>query len=106
MPGRAPSSRAPTTTTESGRMCRIIPLASRWYDADFVPHAGRVTEKEGDAMAQTLAIGTDALRRDGPEKLTGRARYTGDLRFPGMLYARLVPSAYAAGRIKSIDTEA
>jgi CO/xanthine dehydrogenase Mo-binding subunit len=57
-------------------------------------------------MAQTLAIGTDALRRDAPEKLTGRARYAGDLRFPGMLNARLVPSAYAAGRIKSIDTEA
>ena len=53
-----------------------------------------------------LAIGTQTLRRDAPEKLTGRARYAGDLRFPGMLYARLVPSAYAAARIVRVDTEA
>ena len=57
-------------------------------------------------MAQTLAVGTNALRRDGPEKLTGHVQYTGDITLPGMLYARLVPSAYASARIKSIDTEA
>ena len=57
-------------------------------------------------MAQQLAIGSDVLRRDGPEKLTGRARYAGDIVLPGMLYARLVLSPYAAARIVNIDTSA
>ncbi len=57
-------------------------------------------------MAQMTTVGTDILRRDGPEKLTGRARYAGDVRLPGMLYARLVSSPYASAKITSIDTEA
>lgn len=40
---------------------------------------------------------------DGLEKLTGRARYAGDVRLPGMLYARVVLSPYAHARILSID---
>ena len=56
-------------------------------------------------MAQMTTVGTDILRRDGPEKLTGRARYAGDVRLPGMLYARLVSSPYASAKITSIDTE-
>ena len=57
-------------------------------------------------MAQMTTIGTDVLRRDGPEKLTGRAQYAGDIRLPGMLYARLVLSPHASAKIGSIDTEA
>lgn len=43
---------------------------------------------------------------DGQEKVTGRARYTGDLLLPGMLYARPVLSPYAHAKITSIDAEA
>jgi CO/xanthine dehydrogenase Mo-binding subunit len=43
---------------------------------------------------------------DGLEKITGRARYTGDLSLPGMLHARPVLSPYAHARILSIDVEA
>ncbi len=57
-------------------------------------------------MAQMTTVGTSILRRDGPEKLTGRAQYAGDLRFPGMLYARLVGSPYASAKITRIDTAA
>lgn len=53
-----------------------------------------------------MAIGTEILRRDAPEKLTGSARYAGDVALPGMLYARLVSSPYASARIISIDTSA
>ncbi|MGN6755996.1 MAG: xanthine dehydrogenase family protein molybdopterin-binding subunit, partial [Thermomicrobiales bacterium] len=56
-------------------------------------------------MVQTAAIGTRTPRRDGPEKLTGQARYAGDINIPGALHARLVVSPYAAARITRIDTE-
>jgi hypothetical protein len=46
------------------------------------------------------------LRRDAPEKLTGQARYTADLRLPGLLHARLTLSPHASARIVSIDTTA
>ncbi len=57
-------------------------------------------------MAQTMAVGTETRRRDGPEKITGAARYAGDVALPGMLHARLVLSPYASARITRIDTAA
>jgi CO/xanthine dehydrogenase Mo-binding subunit len=57
-------------------------------------------------MAAPAVIGTEILRRDGPEKLTGQARYTADLALPGLLTARLTLSQYASARITRIDTSA
>jgi xanthine dehydrogenase YagR molybdenum-binding subunit len=51
-------------------------------------------------------VGKPAQRIDGRLKVTGRARYTADVRLPGMLYARVVRSAHAHARVKSIDTSA
>ena len=49
-------------------------------------------------------IGHSAKRLDGLEKVTGRAQYAGDIRRPGMLYARILrPPAHGATR-KSLDT--
>src|SRR6059058_5989680 len=58
-------------------------------------------------MMQTtrpVLVGTSLPRQDGPDKITGRARYAGDQVLPGMLYARLVLSPYAHARILNIDT--
>lgn len=41
----------------------------------------------------------DLRRVDGPEKVTGRARYTHDMRLPGMVYARLLHSAYPCAKV-------
>lgn len=42
-------------------------------------------------------IGRSVPRRDGVDKVTGRAVYAGDIRLPGMLYAKLVrPPAHGA----------
>jgi CO/xanthine dehydrogenase Mo-binding subunit len=49
-------------------------------------------------------IGKSILRKEAPLKVTGSAKYTSDYINPGMLYARLVTSAYAHAKIKSIDT--
>jgi CO/xanthine dehydrogenase Mo-binding subunit len=56
--------------------------------------------------AQPAGVGASLPRQDGPDKVTGRARYAGDRTLPGMLYARLVTSPYAHARITHIDTSA
>jgi CO/xanthine dehydrogenase Mo-binding subunit len=43
-------------------------------------------------------------RVDGPLKVTGKARYTGDLQLPGLLRARFLLGPYPHARIVSIDT--
>jgi nicotinate dehydrogenase subunit B len=49
-------------------------------------------------------VGKSAKRVDGREKVTGRAIYAGDIRRPGMLYARVLrPPSHSATR-KSFDT--
>ncbi|GAC1642384.1 MAG: xanthine dehydrogenase family protein molybdopterin-binding subunit [Ktedonobacteraceae bacterium] len=57
-------------------------------------------------QAQPALVGTSLPRQDGPDKVTGRARYAGDQALPGMLYARLVTSPYAHARLLNIDTSA
>jgi len=49
-------------------------------------------------------IGTSVRRVDGADKVTGRARYAGDLVVPGMIEGKLLRSPYAHARILSIDT--
>jgi len=49
-------------------------------------------------------VGTPVLRRDAVNKVTGNAIYAGDLREPGMLYARILrPPAHGA-KLISVDT--
>lgn len=55
-------------------------------------------------MPEYAVVGRSIPRVDGPEKVTGQARFTGDLRIPGLLHVRLVLSPYANARIVSIDT--
>ena len=45
-------------------------------------------------------------RVEGPLKVTGRARYTSDVRLPGALWARFLFSPVSHARIVSIDTSA
>src|SRR5690242_14872734 len=60
--------------------------------------------QEMHSQAQPVLVGTSLPRLDGPDKVTGRARYAGDQVVSGMLYARLVLSPYAHARIVNIDT--
>ena len=49
-------------------------------------------------------IGKSKPKIDGPEKVTGAAKYCGDLKFPNMLYGKMLTSPYAHAKILSIDT--
>jgi xanthine dehydrogenase YagR molybdenum-binding subunit len=51
-------------------------------------------------------IGKERARVDGPLKVTGRAMYTSDYSFPGMLYAVPVGSTIANGDVVRIDAAA
>jgi len=56
--------------------------------------------------ASYATIGTSIPRTDGKAKVTGHARYAGDLRLPGMLHARLVLSPHPHARILRINVDA
>jgi xanthine dehydrogenase YagR molybdenum-binding subunit len=51
-------------------------------------------------------LGTPVLRVDGPEKVTGRAKYTFDINRPGMLYGRIVRSPHPHARVVAVDLSA
>ncbi|MFY9527929.1 MAG: xanthine dehydrogenase family protein molybdopterin-binding subunit [Candidatus Acidiferrales bacterium] len=50
-------------------------------------------------------IGRSVPRKEGKEKVAGRARYVDDLAFPGMLYGATVRSSVARGRLRQIHFE-
>ncbi len=49
-------------------------------------------------------IGKRTLRPDGPDKVTGRAKFGADLALPGMLHGRVLRSSHAHANIRGIDT--
>jgi xanthine dehydrogenase YagR molybdenum-binding subunit len=51
----------------------------------------------------TGAVGQQVNRVDGPLKVTGTARYSGEITLPGLAYAQIVGAEVASGRI-TIDT--
>ncbi|HEY0787798.1 MAG TPA: molybdopterin cofactor-binding domain-containing protein, partial [Thermoanaerobaculia bacterium] len=55
------------------------------------------------SVKEFKVMGQSPKRMDGVEKVTGRATYTGDVRLPGMLYARILrPPAHGA-KATSVD---
>jgi xanthine dehydrogenase YagR molybdenum-binding subunit len=48
-------------------------------------------------------VGRPATRKSGPERVRGEARYTADIRLPGMLQAAVLRSPHAHARVKRID---
>jgi isoquinoline 1-oxidoreductase len=57
-------------------------------------------------ISKHTVSGRPTPRIDGREKVTGEAKFAGDIRLPGMLYAAIVrPPAHGA-KLKSADTEA
>ena len=66
-----------------------------------------VDERAVLRSAREFAVmGRSPKRLDGPEKVTGAAKYAADIRLPGMLYARIVrPPAHGAA-LRRLDTSA
>jgi nicotinate dehydrogenase subunit B len=57
-------------------------------------------------VSEFKLMGTSPLRLDGREKVTGKAQYAGDIRFPDLLYARVLRPPVHGATLKSADTSA
>src|SRR2546425_10283003 len=57
-----------------------------------------------DATSALRVVGRPVPRVDAPDKVTGKAKYTRDLKLPGMLYGVIVRSPHATARIRMVDT--
>ncbi|HEY7560806.1 MAG TPA: xanthine dehydrogenase family protein molybdopterin-binding subunit [Gaiellaceae bacterium] len=65
---------------------------------------------EEDALEQWPAgpreiVGREAPRKTGPLRARGEARYTADIRLPGMLHAAVLRSPHAHARVQKISFE-
>ena len=59
------------------------------------------------AKRQLKYVGHSVPRVDGVDKVTGKAKFVGDITVPGMLYGKILRSPYPHARIRAIDaTEA
>jgi len=59
----------------------------------------------GDPKAMRI-LGKRNPRQEGPEKVTGRAKYASDIVLPGMCYGRFLGATPAAGKVAAIDLSA
>ena len=57
-----------------------------------------------DVMEELLYVGKPLPRKDGPDKVTGRAQYTVDIALPGMLCCKILRSPHSHAKILGIDT--
>ena len=54
-------------------------------------------------MPDWRSVGQPVAHVEGPDKVTGRARYTADIALPGMLSGKCLRSPFPHARIRSID---
>jgi len=52
---------------------------------------------------ELTVVGKSLNRRDGVEKVTGQAKYSGDIKLPGMLYGKTLHCPYPRARIVKLD---
>jgi CO/xanthine dehydrogenase Mo-binding subunit len=57
------------------------------------------------AVMRASVVGMSVPRKEGRDKVTGRAKYVDDLKFPGMQHGATVRSPVARGRIRGIHFE-
>ncbi|MCP5110238.1 MAG: hypothetical protein GY953_05330, partial [bacterium] len=55
-------------------------------------------------MNQRRIMGKPVNRVDGPVKASGKAKFSSDIKRPGMLYGALLTSPHAHAKVTSIDT--
>jgi len=88
---------APTTkhTMKAGTAANSQPLEVNITEGDLKPW---------DLDTKFKVVGKNQPRLDGPQKVTGKAKYTFDISLPGMLWAKMVRASVPAAEIVKIDT--
>ena len=62
------------------------------------------TTADRPGKSKYKVVGTRPIRHDGLDKVTGRAKYGGDVQMAGLLQGKVLRSPHAHARILSIDT--
>ncbi|RMG43924.1 MAG: 4-hydroxybenzoyl-CoA reductase subunit alpha [Acidobacteria bacterium] len=95
----------------AGNLCRcgtyerIIRAVRDWRSFAKEPlDTAPLDDRERDQERDLEVVSRGVPRYDAPDKVTGRAKYTADLRLPGMLYGKILGSPIPHGLIKRIDT--
>jgi len=57
-----------------------------------------------ETPADFTIVGKPTLRKDSIEKVTGRAKYAGDIKEPGMLHAKILRPPVHGSKLISVDT--
>jgi xanthine dehydrogenase YagR molybdenum-binding subunit len=65
-----------------------------------------MAEYKWPEVGKRTHIGKRIKRLDGPDKVSGKAKYTFDINRPGMLFGKMLRSPYAHAKIVSIDLSA
>ena len=66
-----------------------------------------ILEESGfDPSKNLKLVGTNPVKHDGLDKVTGRAKFGADAFLPGMLFGKILRSPHAHAIIKSIDISA
>ena len=55
--------------------------------------------------SEFTVMGKGQVHRDAREKVTGKAQFAGDIRLPGMLYAKVLKPPAHGAKLKTVDTE-
>ena len=79
------------------------------FDADFQIKEIEVAAGDPapwDPSRKFAILGTRVPRLDGKPKATGEAKYSIDVRLPGMLYGRILRCPLAAATVTSVDLSA
>src|SRR5215470_812837 len=105
MPGRRvsmPYFARPVTLSGPSMRWTSLPIRRNWLAgfslsrvtwgmlAEISARMPQVTRDKLKPASQFRLIGKDVQRIDGPDKVTGRAKYGIDTRLPGMLYATVL----------------
>src|SRR6266545_4148128 len=98
---------APTVTAGKAQVPRRSSLESEcgflnWYNG-FVRFEFKFNGGDFMAKRELKYVGHSVARVDGVEKVTGKAKFVGDLIIPGMLHGKILRSTYPHARIRSID---
>jgi xanthine dehydrogenase molybdopterin-binding subunit B len=83
-----------------------IKKSKYFFEEGFIETIGEVTEEKYKSLPENdklKYIGKKINRYDGYAKVSGNAKYTFDIKLPGMAYARILGSPYPNAKVKSID---
>ncbi|MBZ5637142.1 MAG: molybdopterin-dependent oxidoreductase [Acidobacteriia bacterium] len=94
----------------SGNLCRcaaynrILRAVLDWKSFETVPlDTHPLSDAERDQARDLDVVGHGVTRYDAPDKVSGRAKYTADLRLPGMLHGKILTSPIPHGIVRRID---